>query len=533
MPKNKNKKSVAKKTYKKSTKKFNFKNPLLIVVVLLVIAVGVFLIFRSFAASVVGSIQGEALTIEQGVTGVTKVSGSLTGDPQSMKFTSNAVASGTVNLSGVSNQIVVRAKGDQCNGAPNMAVSVDGKQLVNANVSGSSWGDYTVNLLSALTQGSHSVSVQMTNPYTGYKGKGRNIACIRALYVDVIQFTDTTSPPASTDTTKPTTSISQPTNGATLNGTLQVNAAASDNVGVTKVELYIDGNPFGSALTATPYNWSWDTTQTTNASHTLYTKAYDAAGNVGTSATVSVTVNNTTTALNNCDNKALPAGVPALTTSFFCDDFIGSSVDTAKWAFKSYAEADNGQGNKGNQQLEWNQPQNCSVSGGLLTITAKPDSINSPSGIHYDWSSCLITSTPSVALQYGYIEERAKLPKQAGFWPGFWTWQVPGVNQWVETDAYEYYSNNPTSLYLTQHSGAGGQCVVNPGFDPSSDFHTYASAILSTGTKWYVDGKEVCSTPATAGNKANIISNLFVYSQKPPAPGTVETKQVDYIKVWQ
>ena len=524
---------MAKKTFKKSTKKFSFKNPLLIAVLVLVVAVGVFLIFRSFAASVVGSIQGEALTIEQGVTGVTKVSGSLTGDPQSMKFTSNAVASGTVSLSGASNQIVVRAKGDQCNGAPNMAVSVDGKQLVNANVSGSSWGDYTVNLTTALTQGSHSVSVQMTNPYTGYKGKGRNIACIRALYLDVIQFTDTTAPPASTDTTKPTTSISQPTNGATLNGTLQVNASASDNVGVTKVELYIDGNPFGSALTATPYNWSWDTTQTTNASHTLYTKAYDAAGNVGTSATVSVTVNNTTTVLNNCDNKALPAGVPALTTSFFCDDFIGSSVSTSNWEDCNWSQSDACHGNKlTNNQLEWNRLDNCTVNSGNLNLNAKRGNYTSAAGYTYPWTSCLL-ATKSLRLQYGYIEEKSVFPSAKGFWPAFWTYQPPGANYNVETDVYEYYSDNKSKLYLTQQQGGGG-CVLTLGFDPTSGFHTYGAYIAPSGTTWYIDGKQVCSTPNTSTNLAAVITNLAVFATIPPDSATNQaTKQVDYIKVWQ
>src|SRR5207249_4980761 len=36
----------------------------------------------------------------------------------------------------------------------------------------------------------------------------------------------------------------------------------------------------------------WDTTTFANASHTLVAKAYDAAGNVGPSSTVTVTVNN-------------------------------------------------------------------------------------------------------------------------------------------------------------------------------------------------------------------------------------------------
>jgi len=95
------------------------------------------------------------------------------------------------------------------------------------------------------------------------------------------------------DTQPPTVSITAPSGGATVSGTVSVTATASDNVGVTKVEFYLDG-ALQSTDTTSPYAWSWDTTSATNASHTLTAKAYDAALNVGTSAAVSVTVNNST-----------------------------------------------------------------------------------------------------------------------------------------------------------------------------------------------------------------------------------------------
>jgi beta-lactamase superfamily II metal-dependent hydrolase len=95
------------------------------------------------------------------------------------------------------------------------------------------------------------------------------------------------------DTTKPTTSITAPAAGATVSGTTTVSASASDNVGVTKVEFYLD-NVLQSTDTTSPYSWSWNTTGTANGAHSLTSKAYDAAGNFGTSTAVSVTVSNTT-----------------------------------------------------------------------------------------------------------------------------------------------------------------------------------------------------------------------------------------------
>ena len=103
-------------------------------------------------------------------------------------------------------------------------------------------------------------------------------------------FTLDSAPPPP-DTTPPTTSITSPAEGATVSGTTTVSASASDNVGVTKVEFYLDG-ALAATDTASPYSWSWNTTSASNASHTLSSKAYDAAANVGSSTVVNVTVNN-------------------------------------------------------------------------------------------------------------------------------------------------------------------------------------------------------------------------------------------------
>jgi hypothetical protein len=96
------------------------------------------------------------------------------------------------------------------------------------------------------------------------------------------------------DTTPPTTSVTAPANGATVSGTVTVTATASDNVGVTQMQLLIDGSVIASNTNATSLSFAWNTTTFTNASHTIVSKSFDAAGNVGTSATVTVTVSNGT-----------------------------------------------------------------------------------------------------------------------------------------------------------------------------------------------------------------------------------------------
>jgi hypothetical protein len=95
------------------------------------------------------------------------------------------------------------------------------------------------------------------------------------------------------DTTPPTISITAPTSGATVSNSVIVTATASDNVGVASVQFQLDGGNVGSLETSAPYSYVWDTTKSTNGSHTLAGIAKDAAGNSTTSTPVTVTVNNT------------------------------------------------------------------------------------------------------------------------------------------------------------------------------------------------------------------------------------------------
>ena len=93
------------------------------------------------------------------------------------------------------------------------------------------------------------------------------------------------------DTTAPSVSISNPGAGATVKGLITVDVAATDNVGVSRVDLVANGNKIASDTSA-PYGFSWDSTTVADGAVTLTAYAYDAAGNVASRA-VSVTVSNT------------------------------------------------------------------------------------------------------------------------------------------------------------------------------------------------------------------------------------------------
>ena len=100
-----------------------------------------------------------------------------------------------------------------------------------------------------------------------------------------------TAPPPG-DTTPPTAQITSPSGGATVSGTASVAVSAGDNVAVARVEMLLDG-ALAATDSAAPYQFAWDTTAVSNGSHTLQARAVDSSGNTGVSATVTVTVSNT------------------------------------------------------------------------------------------------------------------------------------------------------------------------------------------------------------------------------------------------
>jgi Bacterial Ig domain/Immunoglobulin domain len=138
---------------------------------------------------------------------------------------------------------------------------------------------------------SHSVQLSSLSISTlyHYRVHSKNSGGTESITGDFAFATNNT-----TDTTPPTVSITSPTGGATVSAIVTVAANATDNVGVTAVQFLLDGANLGAALTTPPYTFAWDTTTAANGSHTLLAKASDAAGNVGTSIGVSVTVSNST-----------------------------------------------------------------------------------------------------------------------------------------------------------------------------------------------------------------------------------------------
>lgn len=92
------------------------------------------------------------------------------------------------------------------------------------------------------------------------------------------------------DTSAPSLVITSPASGATVSGTVTVDATASDNIGVSSVQFKVGSTVIGTD-TSFPYSTSLNTGAFVDGSLTITAVVSDAAGNI-TSATRSVMVSN-------------------------------------------------------------------------------------------------------------------------------------------------------------------------------------------------------------------------------------------------
>lgn len=169
----------------------------------------------------------------------------------------------------------------------------------------------------------------------------------------------------------PIATITAPGASSTVTGLTTVSIGASDNVGVSKVELFINGSLWASDSSA-PYDIAWDSRLTANGSTALQAYAWDAAGNRGQSQSVSVTVSNQTIAP---DTEAPSVGFlsPAngakvsgtVTIKLGANDNVGVTQLSLAIDGKTVISA-----TSGSLSYSWNV-RKAKVGGHVLTATAK------------------------------------------------------------------------------------------------------------------------------------------------------------------
>ena len=110
------------------------------------------------------AIEAESMSYSNGGGG-TWADGSASGGTLLGLYGQNAVATNTVWLQ-ASSRIVIRARGQQCLGAPAMRVSVDNAAVGTFTVSANTLTEYSVDV--SIAEGSHSITITNSAAYSTF-----------------------------------------------------------------------------------------------------------------------------------------------------------------------------------------------------------------------------------------------------------------------------------------------------------------------------------------------------------------------------
>jgi hypothetical protein len=249
----------------------------------------------------------------------------------------------------------------------------------------------------------------------------------------------TVNNPAS-DTTPPTVSATS----SGTSGTITFSATASDNVGVTRVDFLVDGTVQGSATTS-PYTFAFDSTTIANGSHSLTAKAYDAAGNVGTSSAVSFTVSNAASTVFNeveSNGSVANANVVARTYTSIVGT-MGNTTDKDYFAISLNA----------NEKLSLNMTGPSTTDYDLYLVDSSDTTLASSTGT---------TSTESLAYTNG----------------------ASAKTVYVKVISYSGSSTTQTyTVNVAYTAGTGStQLVTNGGFESGATGWTASASVIDNGT---------------------------------------------------
>jgi thermitase len=150
---------------------------------------------------------------------------------------------------------------------------LDGRRI---GLSSGSSATFTVNTTS-LPNGTHILQAQACDV-------GGNLGSSATVSINVQNVPSTTPP---------TVVITSPAGGTNVHGYISIAVSATDALGVSRTECYVDNELIGVHRGGTT-TFFFDTTLVVDGTHTLQARAYDPSGNVGISASISVTVQNIT-----------------------------------------------------------------------------------------------------------------------------------------------------------------------------------------------------------------------------------------------
>lgn len=257
-------------------------------------------------------------------------------------------------------------------------------------------------------------------------------------------------------------------------------------------------------------------------------------------------------------DKPITSFPPASMKLVFDENFDGDSLDLTKWYPGPKPDGGQWGGAHFVARNEIGFTNIYIMKDGTLTLRAHHDpNYKDPENWGRTWYSGEISTafprkaSPS-AIRKGYIETRAKFPKNKGSWPGFWM-LAPDTEPTkatdaggVEIDGVEFYGDaikkfSSGVIYWPGNTGRPSEpsklAWTDTPDDLTQDFHLYGVQITDTEVFIYFDRKEVQRFPlprAKTVGKFFVLLNNAIHTDSGvdvPASGYADVV-IDYLRIW-
>lgn len=191
------------------------------------------------------------------------------------------------------------------------------------------------------------------------------------------------------------------------------------------------------------------------------------------------------------------------------DDFNGSSLDTARWMYRTDVKMDSSQ-----------RPENISLENGRLVIHLRKED-------HRDKKYTGGGVISRQRFRYGYYEARVKMHEASGWHQSVWAmFAGDGSTTYpqqmrTEIDGMEFDSDVPWKghMGLIKWQGPGKNKSLSctpgvyrgaPGFDASADFHNYGFEWTPKDVRFYLDGDLRCVLPYPPSDGEHDLINFWL-----------------------
>jgi beta-glucanase (GH16 family) len=211
-----------------------------------------------------------------------------------------------------------------------------------------------------------------------------------------------------------------------------------------------------------------------------------------------------------------------------------------------------------NNELQMYQPAGLQVTGGVLLITAKKETVTGPTTNYdatpktFNYTSGRIESKATVSASVKTpkvrMVARIKLPAGYGMWPAFWSygdpWPTQGEIDCLEArgqEPYKYQTNYFYGRRANQNQVRGAEGFITSTISLTSCWHVYEVIWAKDSLTFMLDGEIVkVNTGGFVGNlfgkTEKLVLNLAVgglfFSNFDPSQIVTGTMQVDYVKVF-